>query len=77
MFEIDYNNVEMRVIADMIDNLDTLPFILDHGALRKFSKHIAYSVCYSGFKAVQERIDEEGCGAVMCAAKLHFHKDRL
>ena len=35
--------------------------------LAKLPKGMRYAYLYSGWRVLQERIDEEGCGAVMCA----------
>lgn len=35
--------------------------------LTKLPKGLRYAYLYAGWKALQERIDEEGCGALMCA----------
>lgn len=38
-------------------------------ALHNIDKSILYALCWSSTRPIQERIDEEGCGAVMAAAK--------
>lgn len=43
--------------------------ILSH-KLHKIDKALLYDAFHYSSKVLQERIDEEGCGAVFCAARL-------
>jgi hypothetical protein len=70
--EIDYSVAEERIMALYAKELV-------EGFAREFiGKALGYWIIYSGsFDMVQERIDEEGCGAFMAAAKLHLVDDPL
>jgi hypothetical protein len=54
----------------MVCDLAPLAHVLDGLAMRKRAKVAAYAYGYSRFKLIQAEIDEEGCGAVMCAARI-------
>lgn len=41
--------------------------ILDPHILHKQDKKLLYAMAYSGYKQLQTRIDEEGCGVVFAA----------
>lgn len=44
--------------------------IIDYEKLHEISKPICYAMIYGQKRLFQKRIDEEGCGAVFCAACL-------
>jgi hypothetical protein len=41
--------------------------------LRRLDKRAYFAMMYGSDRPTQERIDEEGCGAVVCAARLPGH----
>ena len=44
-------------------------FVLDSERLHHVYRDGLFALAYSSDKAVITRVDEEGCGAVMCAAR--------
>lgn len=64
----------------MSEEFAELPQVLDGLAMRKMAsrdngyKTAAYAYGYSSFKYIRDLIDEEGCGAVICAARVEVGK---
>ncbi len=74
MVNADFSEIERRVLGHMQVKKDPswlrIVEVLELSMVQAMGRWMARMWAYGNIEAVQERIDEEGCGAVICAARL-------
>lgn len=77
LLSMDYSKIEKRIMAQMAEamgvsmpEMRSLTDTVCLWTLREIDKGVSFAIGYGLDEPLQERIDEEGCGAVFCAARL-------